>query len=104
MRAIETQLKDLQITLSGDGVLARRGEPTPPSIIDRINQIVYGQWNSSADTTTTHRQNYAIAAQQFGPLLIRLRSLILNDLATLESEADAAGAPWTPGRVPDWKP
>ncbi|MEO7013255.1 MAG: hypothetical protein ABI127_03030 [Dokdonella sp.] len=104
MRAIETQLKDLQITLSGDGVLARRGEPTPPSIVDRINQIVYGQWNSSADTTTTHRQNYAIAAQQFGPLLIRLRSLILNDLATLESEADAAGAPWTPGRVPDWKP
>ncbi len=104
LRAIETQLKDLQISLSGDAVLARRGEPTPPSIVDRINQVVYGHWYSSADATATHRQNYQIAAQQFAPLLVRLRSLVLNDLASLESEADAAGAPWTPGRVPDWKP
>ncbi len=104
LRAIESRLKDLQISLDGDAVLVRRGEPTPPSIVDRINQVVSGHWYSSADATATHRHNYEIAAQQFAPVLARLRGLILTDLASLENDADAAGAPWTPGRVPDWKP
>jgi photosystem II stability/assembly factor-like uncharacterized protein len=103
LRAIEARLKDLQIALEGDAVRARRGEPTPPAILDRINQVVYGHWFSSADATATHRQNYEIAAQQFAPVLAQLRNLILVDLGKLEGEADAAGAPWTPGRVPDWK-
>ena len=36
-------------------------------------------------------------------LLPNLRKTVLEDLARLESSAEAAGAPWTPGRVPDWK-
>ena len=104
LRAIEGRLKDLQIALSGDRVRASRGEPTPPAIVDRINQVVYGHWYSTADATATHHRNYEIAAQQFAPVLAQLRSLILTDLTALENEADAAGAPWTPGRVPDWKP
>lgn len=103
LRAIESRLKDLQVTLSGDAVRARRGEPTPPSIVDCINQIVYEHWFSSADATATHRHSYEIAAHQFGTLLAKLRSLILVYLTKLEVEADAAGASWTPGRVPDWE-
>jgi len=32
-----------------------------------------------------------------------LRALITVDLVSLENAAEAAGAPWTPGRVPTWK-
>jgi hypothetical protein len=28
----------------------------------------------------------------------------MEDLRRLEADADAAGAPWTPGRLPTWKP
>ncbi len=104
LRSIELRLKDIEVALSGDSTIARRNEPTPPSIVDRINQIVYGSWYTTEGSTQTHRKNYEIAAAEFGPVLARLRTLILVDLAKVESAAEAAGAPWTPGRVPEWKP
>ncbi|MGA9334903.1 MAG: hypothetical protein WBV39_11555 [Rudaea sp.] len=104
LRSIELRLKDIQVALSGDSTIALRNEPAPPSIVDRINQIVYGSWYTTEGSTQTHRKNYEIAAAQFAPVLAHLRSLILVDLARVESAAEAAGAPWTPGRVPEWKP
>ncbi len=73
-RAIETRLKDIQESLSGDPVRGKYQEPTRPnSISDRVNQIVSGHWNSTADATTTHKRNYEIAAKQFAPVLEQLR-------------------------------
>ena len=43
------------------------------------------------------------AGQQFAELLAALRVLIKEDLVRLESKLEAAGAPWTPGRIPDWQ-
>jgi photosystem II stability/assembly factor-like uncharacterized protein len=103
VRAIEGKLKDIQEALTGDPVRGKYNEPRPPPIDDRVNRIVAGHWYSTADATATHRRNYEIAAQEFGPVLERLRALILTDLASLENAAEAAGAPWTPGRVPTWK-
>jgi photosystem II stability/assembly factor-like uncharacterized protein len=102
-RALEARLKDVQEALSGDPVRGKYNEPRPNSISDRVNQIVSGHWNSTADATATHKSNYEIAAKQFGPVLEQLRVLIAVDLVALENAAEAAGAPWTPGRVPTWK-
>ncbi len=33
----------------------------------------------------------------------KLRSLIEKDLKEIEKVLDAAGAPWTIGRLPEWK-
>jgi hypothetical protein len=104
VRAIETRLKELRTALTGDSTVGRRNEPTPPSITGRVDQIVSGHWYATADATATHRRNYEIAAKDFAPVVTGLRTLILTDLTLLENAADAAGAPWTPGRVPDWKP
>ena len=102
-RAIEAKLKDIQEALSGDVVRGKYNEPKPASIVDRVEQIVSGHWHSTADATMTHRHNYEIAAQQFAPVLDQLRAVITGDLAALENAAEAAGAPWTPGRIPVWK-
>ena len=32
-----------------------------------------------------------------------IAQLIEVDLARLEKQLEAAGAPWTPGRIPEWK-
>jgi hypothetical protein len=34
--------------------------------------------------------------------LAKLRTLVEGDLVKLEKALEAAGAPWTPGRVPEW--
>ncbi len=103
-RSLEKRLRDIQEILTGDEVKASKNEPVPPSIVDRVQQIVSGHWTSTSDATRTHRQNYEIAASQFDIVLGQLRTLVTVDLKRLEDAAEAAGAPWTPGRVPEWRP
>ncbi|MFI5371301.1 MAG: WD40/YVTN/BNR-like repeat-containing protein [Candidatus Eisenbacteria bacterium] len=103
-RWIEGRLKDIDVALNGDALKAARNEPTPPSIADRVNQVVYGQWGTTTEPTATHKHGYDLAAQDFAPVLDQLRDLVDRDLRTLEAAAEHAGAPWTPGRLPEWKP
>jgi len=103
-RALQTRLADLRVELQGDRTVARRNEPTPESILDRVNRVVGGHWSSSSGPTETHRRNYEIAAEAFGRFLPELTELIEVDLAGLENRMETIGAPWTPGRVPRWSP
>ncbi len=102
VRALEGRLKDIQIELEGDATRSRRGEPTLPSIDDRVGRIVGGSWSSTSAPTGTQVEGYDTAAKLFGETLGRLRTLIETDLRGLEERAEAAGAPWTPGRLPRW--
>jgi hypothetical protein len=59
---------------------------------------------STSDTPGTDARAYQIASSEFAATLSTLRRLVESDLAAIERDAEAAGAPWTPGRLPDWKP
>jgi hypothetical protein len=104
VRALALRLKDIDIDLNGDQTKASRNESTPPSLVERVQAIVTGGWDATSAPTATQKRNYEIAAAEFKPALDKLRTLILTDLTKLEAAAEAAGAPWTPGRVPEWKP
>jgi hypothetical protein len=101
-RALESRLRELKRQLEGDRVIAQRNYPVPPAIADRVESIVYSHWYATAAPTQTSRQAYDIAAEEFSAALAGLRQLVETDLAALEAKAEAAGAPWTPGRVPVW--
>ena len=102
-RALAERLRDLRTRLNGDQTIANRSEPIPPPITARVQRIVFGTWSSTSAPTATHRRSYEIAAREFGELMAQLRPFI-DDVKKLEEQAEAAGAPWTPGRVPSWKP
>ncbi|HSK63119.1 MAG TPA: hypothetical protein VK893_04740, partial [Pyrinomonadaceae bacterium] len=89
--------------LSGDSEARRRNMNTPQSINDRVGYVVGAQRMSTARPTQTQHHQYAAAAQDFESVLARLRQLVEVDLARLEKQLEAAGAPWTPGRIPEWK-
>jgi hypothetical protein len=101
--ALEDRLKNLQEKLNGDAVVGRYNEPTSSSIVNLVSQVVEGQWSTSAAPTKTQRDNYALAAESFATVLADLRALIESDLRAVEQQMERAGAPWTPGRIPDWK-
>ncbi len=101
--ALETRLADMAILMRGDRTIGSRSEPTPPTISSRVQRIIQGLWSSTSAPTEAQRQNYAIAGEAFGPWLRELRQLIEVDLRQLESELEAAGGPWTPGRIPSWE-
>lgn len=58
---------------------------------------------SSSLPSSTDRQGYEIASQQFTQVLAQLRSLIEVDVSNLQKAMEAAGAPWTPGAIPNWQ-
>jgi hypothetical protein len=99
---LESRLLDLQVRLSGDRTMESRSEPAAPGIVDRIQNVVSGHWQTTANPTATHRRDYEIAASEFGQFLPVLRQLVETDLKALFARAEAAGVPWTPGRVPTW--
>jgi photosystem II stability/assembly factor-like uncharacterized protein len=100
--AIEQNNRLILRALSGDTEIAKRNEPVASSINDRVEAIMEGERFSLAKPTQTHVEDYNIAAAEFAEQLGRLRTLVGVDLAKLERDMEAAGAPWTPGRVPEW--
>ena len=101
--AIDKRLNELLRALRGDAALRARNINLPPSINERVNGIVNSQRLSTSRPTQTQMNQYAAAAQDFEQALAQLRQLIEGDLARLEKQMEAAGAPWTPGRIPEWK-
>ncbi|MEA2164453.1 MAG: hypothetical protein QOK37_2580 [Thermoanaerobaculia bacterium] len=99
VNAIDLQLRDINDQINGDAILRRSNEPTFPSLLDRVNTAVNGL-TTTAPPTATHREALAVAQKETGPLLDRLHKLIEVDLADVEKQMNARGAPWTPGRVP----
>jgi hypothetical protein len=101
--ALEKRNNEIVRALSGDAEARRRNMITPPSINDRVGYAVNAQRMSTARPTQTQANQYAAAAQDFEAVLTQLRQLIEVDLARLEKQLEAAGAPWTPGRIPEWR-
>ena len=102
LAGIEAGLRASRLALAGDRVVARAQEPTLPSISDRIGRIGVGLWSASSAPTQTHRDQYRIAGELFKPVLADLHRLIGEEMPALEEKLEAAGAAWTPGRLPSW--
>lgn len=98
----QKKMNSILTALRGDRTKTKRDEPTPPSISSRASQLT-SQWRTTSPATQTQREVYGYASAEFADALGRLRTLVEKDLAALESRMEAAGAPWTPGRLPKWK-
>jgi photosystem II stability/assembly factor-like uncharacterized protein len=99
VNAADTALRDINDAINGDPILSSRSEPSPASLMDRVNNAVAGLTTTSAPTQT-HRQSLALAEQEFAAVATRLRQAIEVELAAIEKQLNALGAPWTPGRLP----
>jgi hypothetical protein len=103
VRALEKRNRDILRALRGDVALQARNENTPTSIVERVRYVVDAQRFALARPTKTQQESYQIASEEFAQELAKLRTLIDFELRNLEKALDAAGAPWTPGRLPEWK-
>ncbi len=102
--ALETRLKDLLVTLEGNHTISSRSEPVTPSVSNRASMVVWTSREITSAPTATMRDQLDMASRQFGPLLAELGQLVKHDLTDLEVRLEAGGAPYTPGRIPVWRP
>jgi len=102
VRRLKLALADLDVVLNGDGTLGKRNEPALPGLVDRIQGVVNAHWSTTGAPTATQEAEVETAAAMTGKALGTLRG-IAKDVAALEAKAEALGAPWTPGRIPELK-
>jgi photosystem II stability/assembly factor-like uncharacterized protein len=99
---LQTELDDIVVELSGDKTRENRNVFTPPSIAERVDRVVQSQWDTTSAPTQTMKNGYEWAADAFAIQLGRLKAFAA-DLEAFEDQLESAGAPWTPGRLPNWK-
>ncbi|MBT8392435.1 MAG: glycosyl hydrolase [Ignavibacteria bacterium] len=100
--AIELDIKELNKKLNGDNLRRRYEGAVPSSVKDRVNLITGALWSTTAAPTTTFIKSYDDAAGKFGEILNSLK-LIDDDIKQVEDELEKSGAPYTPGRFPEWR-
>jgi hypothetical protein len=98
-------LEELNFAMNGLPAKAS-GEEIPPAQVplnDRLGSITYTHMGSTSGITTTEKQGYEILKEEFPPVLAALKRIVETELPALEAELNNMNAPWTPGRLPDWK-
>lgn len=99
---VEKRLNTVNRQLNGDATLARREFETSPSIGGRIGYVIGSLWNTTAAPTQTQINSYQIAVKQFTPVYNELKA-IADEVKKIEDMLEKSGAPYTPGRLPEWK-
>lgn len=99
--AITTRLKEIDEQLNGDPVLPRFEGQARMSLKGRTDLIISSLWSTTAGATGTFERAYQEANDGFGEALTALQAADAS-VHTLEDELEAAGAPYTPGRIPKW--
>ena len=100
---LEKRLDEINRELRGDPVMRSRDEPTPESISERVNSAAGTMRLTTGRPTKTAFDSYQIASDELASEIPKLRRLIETDIRALEKQLDAAGAPPTPGRLPELK-
>lgn len=72
----------------------------PPSIGQRVGFVAGQTRLSTVKPTQTQIEQYELSMGEFRPVLERLKKLIDLDLPRFEKALEDAGAPVTPGRIP----
>ena len=99
---IELDLKELNRKINGDQLRARYEGGAPTSVKGRVELITGALWSTTAAPTTTFLKSYDAAADKYDEIMTSIKS-IDADIKLVETTLEKYNAPYTPGRLPDWK-
>ena len=102
LRAVEQKLNAIRRNLSGDTFAAGRYEATASSISGRVSAIIFGARMSTQRPSGAWIEDYNVALRELEREVGKLRVILDTDLKALDKLFDAAGAPATPGRLPEF--
>lgn len=98
VKSVEAEMAELKILLSGDESLEERQFETPPSLRGRVSRALFGLYSARTSPTTTMKEQYQIAKEEFEVLKSRLIK-VAEQVEKLEKTLEESGAPYTPGRI-----
>ena len=98
VKLLEEKIQNIEFDMWGRNYLAKRDVETLPGIGGRIETMVYQMWYSTSDPTTTHKEQYAIAKEDFTALQANMKDVKMR-VEALEEKLNVKGIPYTPNRV-----
>ncbi|MCH2234862.1 MAG: glycosyl hydrolase [Crocinitomicaceae bacterium] len=101
VQKLEDQVHDVEIMMWGDWHKSSRDVETLDGAAGKLETIVYQCWYSTSNITSTQKEQYEIADDEY----VQIRKLVDDikaGVVALEAKLDSKGVPYTPGR-PDWK-
>jgi len=101
VRGYREELEGILTVLRGDRTRSTRWEPTPPPVLRRVDRVVESVWSSSGPPTETQRKALDYAESGLRAQLGAFKKLVEEEIPSIEEALEAAGAPWTPCRVPN---
>ena len=99
---LENRLAATDIILNGDEALIKREFEAPTSVSARIGDIMQNLMATTSSPTNSYLNSYTVAGQQFLPVLAEIKA-VGEEIKKIEIQLEQKGAPYTPGRIPDWK-
>lgn len=97
VKALELLIIDANYKMYGESHLSKRDVETLPGIGSRIGIVVYQTWYSTSNPTTTHKEQYEIAAEDYEQLKVNVLA-IKNRVSVIEEKMNVKGIPYTPTR------
>lgn len=97
---LAAKVGDLRRRLNGDRIAGTLDQDVPPSVASRLGSVVYEQMYSTSSPTTTHREQVAIAGEEFAGIYQALNQLINTDLNALHEKLREVKAPYVPAGLP----
>jgi len=101
--SLEIKLRDLQDRLFGDQVADQLDIDRLPSINNRLFNAIFAGNRTTSEPTTTMKNQIEWAGEAYEKLNGELKQVIETDIPAIEKKLEDAGAPYTPGRLPNWK-
>ncbi|NOY97094.1 MAG: glycosyl hydrolase [Chlorobi bacterium] len=104
-RNLSKELDELDFKMNGVAVKASWEEIPPDQIplMRRLGNIAETHIGSTSAITASEKMEMNILKEEFPPVLDVLKRIVENDIPALETELNKVNAPWTPGRLPEWK-
>jgi hypothetical protein len=98
LRSLETEFMDARESLSGDPTRSSRYAVGAPSVSSRLQTALSGSLTNLYGITTTQREQYEIAKEEYDAAIGKVQELLNDKLPAYFKKLDEAGVPWTPGR------
>jgi len=78
-------------------------QPAVMAIMERLNSVIYIHNNSTSKITQKQKHTYEIVKERLVPLILKLKQMVKTEIPFIENELDKQAAPWTSGRVLEFK-
>ena len=98
VKSLEETSHNIGIKMWGDNHKSEADVETVPGTMWRVEGVVWDSWYSTSDPTSTHKEQFQLATEEYAALRTELDTY-RSSVQVLEAKLDSKNIPYTPARA-----